>query len=289
MEAIRCQGLTRRRWGRPVLDRLDLTVGHGEVVGLVGPGGAGKTTVLRLLAGLARPSAGAAWLLGEPVPCPGRLAEVGALIGRPGADPWLTGRQQLEVLLRSGPPGPPGAVDRALGQAGLRRLADRRVGTWAGPARRRLAIAAALLRQPKLLLLDEPVAGLDAEGTARVAALLAELAGQGVTMLVAARRLGTLEPMCARVAVLDRGRLVADRPAGTVRVRLDPADHRAAVHLLAGYGPRAEAPGVLLVGQGDGYQVNQRLVGGGVYADAIETASPLAEAAGEVRGATGRG
>jgi ABC-2 type transport system ATP-binding protein len=212
MEAIRCQGLTRRRWGRTLLDRLDLTVGHGEVVGLLGPGGAGKTTVLRLLLGLARPSAGAAWLLGERVPCPARLAEVGALVGRPGAEPWLTGRQQLAALAASGPPAPPGAVEQALGQAGLRRLADRRVGTWAGPARRRLALAAALLRRPRLLLLDEPVAGLDAEGAAAVTALLAETAGRGVTMLLAARRLGALEPLCARVAVLDRGRLVAERP-----------------------------------------------------------------------------
>jgi ABC-2 type transport system ATP-binding protein len=217
MDALRCEGLTGRRRaaaGRPAVDRLDLRVGEGEVVGLVGGAGAGKTSLLCLLTGLARPAAGAAWVLGSPLPCPERLAEVGAMIGRPGAHAWLTGRAQLEVLLRCGPPGPPGAVDRALRLTGLRRLADRRVGTWAAPARRRLALAAALLRGPRLLLLDEPVAGLDADGTARVTTLLGDLAGEGVSVLIAARRLGALAPLCTRVAVLDRGRLVDDRPAG---------------------------------------------------------------------------
>jgi ABC-type multidrug transport system ATPase subunit len=277
MELIRCQALASRRrqpWAARALDGLDLSVAAGEVVGLVGPAGAGKTTLLRLLTGLARPGAGAAWLFGAMVPCPGRLAQVGAMIGRPGMYPWLSGRQHLQVLLASGPPGPAGAVDRALEQAGLRRLADRRVGHWPAPARRRLALATALLRQPPLLLLDEPVAGLDADGVTRVTALLAGLAGAGTTMLLVARRLGSLEPLCDRVVELEGGRLAGERPPGGVRITLDPADQGAALRLLASYRTRAEAPGVLLVGGGDGHEVNQALAGGGVYADAIETAGP---------------
>jgi ABC-2 type transport system ATP-binding protein len=213
MDAINCRGLTKRYRGRAVVDRLELSVKRGDVLGLLGPADAGKTTTLRLLLGLVRPDAGRAMLFGEPVPCPRLLARVGSLVGEPAFYPWLTGRENLAVLLASGPPASARAVKAALERAGLGRVADHKIKAYPPAQRQRLGLAAALLRRPRLLLLDDPLACLAHDGAEHVRDLVGELRQDGVTMLLAGRRLGELEPLCSRLAFMKAGRLLAGASA----------------------------------------------------------------------------
>jgi ABC-2 type transport system ATP-binding protein len=239
MDAINCRGLTKRYRGRAAVDRLDLSVERGDVLGLLGPAGAGKTTTLRLLLGLVRADAGRALLFGERVPCPRLLARVGSLVGEPAFYPWLTGRENLAVLLASGPPASARTVKAALERAGLGRVADHKVKRYPAAQRQRLGLAAALLRRPRLLLLDEPIACLADDGAEHVHDLIEALKQDGVTMLLAGRRLGELEPLCTRVERMIAGRLVGDgvpvehdghakaRPASPVTVGIE-VEHAAA-------------------------------------------------------------
>jgi ABC-2 type transport system ATP-binding protein len=231
VDVVHCAGVTGRVRRRAVLDRLDLTLAPGEVAGLTGPGGSGKTLLLSLLTGLAAPAAGTITVLGRPVPDPATAGQVGALVGRPGFRSWRTGRQHLAAVAAAGPPPAPGAIDEALELTGLTRQAGRRLRHWTGPQRHRLALAAALLGRPRLLLLDEPVAGLDPDGAAHLTRVLGRLAADGVPMLLTGRRLGRLEPLCTRLLTLREGRAVpAERAGGRLRGRaletavvLDPA------------------------------------------------------------------
>jgi ABC-2 type transport system ATP-binding protein len=216
VDVVHCAGVTGRVRRRAVLDRLDLTLAPGEVAGLTGPGGSGKTLLLSLLTGLAAPDAGTITVLGRPVPDPATAAQVGALVGRPGFAPWRTGRQHLAAVAAAGPAPAPGAIDEALELTGLARQAGRRLRHWTGPQRHRLALATALLGRPRLLLLDEPIAGLDPDGAVHLTRVLGRLAADGVPMLLTGRRLGRLEPLCTRLLTLREGRAV---PASGGRLR----------------------------------------------------------------------
>lgn len=219
MDVVRCAGVVWRVRRRALLDHLDLTVGAGEVVGLTGPGRAGKTLLLSLLTGLAEPAAGTITVLGRAVPHPATAAKAGTLVGRPGWAPWRTGREHLAALAAAGPPLARDAIDDALELAGLGRLAERRLRHWPAPQRHRLALAGALLGRPRLLLLDEPVAGLDPEGAAHMTRVLTTLAAEGTTMLLAARRLGRLESLCDRLVALEDGKASPAGPGGLRRLR----------------------------------------------------------------------
>jgi ABC-type multidrug transport system ATPase subunit len=153
-DAIRCHGLTKRFRGTAAVDGLDLQVAEGEVFGFLGPNGAGKTTTIRLLLGLLRADAGQAWLLGERVPCPARLAQVGAMVEEPAFYPWMSGRRNLRILAKTGAPVAKHAVEEALARAGLSAVAGRKVKAYSQGMRQRLGLAVALLRKPRLLLLD---------------------------------------------------------------------------------------------------------------------------------------
>ena len=209
MAAIRCAGLTKRFRGHTAVDGLDLEVAEGELLGFLGPNGSGKTTTIRLLLGLLRADAGAAWLLGEHVPCPTRLAQVGAVVEEPAFYPWLSGRRNLEILADSGAPVGPRAVAQALERCGLDAAASRKVKAYSQGMRQRLGLAAALLRQPRLLLLDEPANGLDPAGIHQFRTLLRELADQGTTVLLSSHLLAEIAQVCDRGAIIHRGRLVA--------------------------------------------------------------------------------
>jgi ABC-type multidrug transport system ATPase subunit len=258
------------------VDGLDLQVAEGEVFGFLGPNGAGKTTTIRLLLGLLRADAGAAWVLGERVPCPRRLGEIGAIVEEPAFYPWLSGRRNLQVVAGTGPPVAGRAVDAALEQAGLAEAADLKVKAYSQGMRQRLGLAAALLRSPRLLILDEPANGLDPAGIREFRTLLRGLGEEGTTVFLSSHLLGEVEQVCDRVAVVDRGRLVQ---AGTVselgrgeervRVLVASGEQQAALALLDGFQARADSPGVLLVQGATGRQVNQALVLGGVYAESV--------------------
>jgi ABC-type multidrug transport system ATPase subunit len=271
---LRCAGLTKRYRGVTALDGLDLTVEPGQVFGFLGPNGAGKTTTLRILLGLVAPTAGQAWVNGRRVPDPGGLAEIGAMIEEPACYPWLTGRRNLEVLALSGAPlpGPGGAIAAALDRAGLTEAADRKVKGYSQGMRQRLGLAAALMRKPSLLLLDEPANGLDPAGIAEFRTLMRSLADGGTTVFLSSHLLAEVEQVCDEVAVIRSGRLVEQGPvaslaAGRPRVRavVDPADQRAALALLAPWAARADGPDAVLVDGAESQAVARALGQGGVW------------------------
>jgi ABC-2 type transport system ATP-binding protein len=282
-EVIRCRGLGKRYGSTVAVDRLDLTVGAGQVFGFLGRNGAGKTTTMRMLLGLIRPTAGQAWLNGRQVPDPGGLARVGAMIEEPAFYPWLTGRRNLQVLALCGPPLPTGSdqIAAVLDRVGLTAVADRKVKTYSQGMRQRLGLAVALLRGPSLLLLDEPANGMDPAGIKEFRTLLRSLADDGTTVFLSSHQLAEVEQVCDEVAVLDGGRLVeqgrvADLTAARARVRVtvSTGDQAAARVLLGRWPLQATGPDGLLVEAASGREVNEALGRGGVWADQVLVERP---------------
>ena len=271
-----CRGLTKRYRGTTVVDGVALQVEPGELFGFLGPNGAGTTTVIRILLGLVQPDDGEAWVLGSRVPCPQRLAEIGALVEEPAFYPWMSGRRNLDVIARQGAAVAPGAARDALDAVGMASAAERKVGTYSQGMRQRLGIAAAILRRPALLLLDEPANGLDPAGIRELRELLRRLAGQGTTVFLSSHLLGEVERVCDRVAVIDQGRLVSVGAAGRngvadrLRITVKPDEVAGARIALAPLDvTEGDAPGSLIVAGTDGRSANQSLAGAGIYAAAI--------------------
>jgi ABC-2 type transport system ATP-binding protein len=214
--AIATEALTKRFGGVLALDRLTFTVPTGSVFGFLGPNGAGKTTTVRLLVGLARPTAGSATVAGLDATTGGR--ELAARIGYLDQDPrfhgWMTGRELLELVGRlHGLAGE--SLRRRVGEVlelvGLEGAARRRIGGYSGGMRQRLGIGQAVLNRPPVLFLDEPVSSLDPEGRRDVLEIVARLRGVA-TVLLSTHILSDVERVCDRVAILDRGRLVTEAP-----------------------------------------------------------------------------
>jgi ABC-2 type transport system ATP-binding protein len=232
-EAVTTAGLTKRYGSVLALDGLDLAVPSGVVFGLLGPNGAGKTTTIRLLTGLARPTAGRATVAGIAVGGDG--AGLRRRIGWLDQDPrfygWMRGRELLELVGRLH--GLDGAALRArVGETielvGLAHAGERRIGGYSGGMRQRLGIGQAIVHRPEVLILDEPVSSLDPEGRRDLLALVADLRGTS-TVLFSTHVLDDVERICDRVGILDRGRLVTEGPLGALLdayampvYRLDP-------------------------------------------------------------------
>jgi ABC-2 type transport system ATP-binding protein len=248
--AIATEGLTKRFGDTDVVDRLDLEVPVGSVFGFLGPNGSGKTTTIRMLLALIRPSAGSLRLLGRSMPRAASevLPDVGALVEGPAFYPWLTGRQNLHRLDAAGPDGRRATrssrVDAALARVGLTAAADKRYRAYSLGMRQRLGLAATLLRPRRLLLLDEPTNGMDPQGTREIRHFIRELADDGTTVFLSSHLLGEVEQVCTHVGIVSLGRLVAQGPleelrgAGnaTLRVETDDAAAAAAVLVRVGLG-----------------------------------------------------
>ncbi|MGW4111757.1 ABC transporter ATP-binding protein [Actinosynnema sp. NPDC004786] len=213
--AARTRGL-RKVYGRTVaVDRVDLDVPSGAVLGMLGPNGSGKTTTIRMLLGLVRPTEGEVELLGRPLPdgVAQALPHVGALVEGPGFHPFLSGRENLrraaafEPLLATGDIRQ--AVEDALERVGLAAAAHRRYRGYSLGMKQRLGLAAALLVKRKLIVLDEPTNGLDPAGTREVRKVIADLHEAGSTVVVSSHLLSEIEATCTHVAVLHRGTVVA--------------------------------------------------------------------------------
>ncbi|RBM10553.1 multidrug ABC transporter ATP-binding protein [Prauserella sp. PE36] len=213
--AARTRGL-RKLYGRTVaVDHVDLDVPEGAVLGMLGPNGSGKTTTIRMLLGLVRPTAGQVSLLGHPVPeqAGHALPDVGALVEGPGFHPFLSGRENLLRMAAAEPrlatSDIAGAVADALERVGLADAANRRYRGYSLGMKQRLGLAGALLVPRRMVVLDEPTNGLDPAGTREVRAIIAELHAAGVTVLVSSHLLAEVEATCTHVAVLQAGSVVA--------------------------------------------------------------------------------
>ena len=222
MPVIEVEGLRkeyRRLRGGSTLavDGLDLAVPDGGVFGFLGPNGAGKTTTIRCLLGLVRPSGGRMRLLGADIPrgLPKVVGRVGSIVETPMLYPRFTARRNLELLGRLGGAGP-GRVAEILERVGLGGRADDLVKTYSLGMKHRLGIGAALLKDPQLLILDEPANGLDPAGIVEVRDLIRGLGSEGRTVFVSSHILSEVQHTCDAVAILSRGRLVTQGPVGEV-------------------------------------------------------------------------
>jgi ABC-type multidrug transport system ATPase subunit len=209
-----------KRYGERIVavDRLDLRVRRGEVYGFLGPNGAGKTTTLRMLLGLVRPTSGSALVLGAPPGSPEGLARIGALIETPAFYPFLSGRDNLRVLARHA--GVPEArIDGVLEEVALSARAGDRFRTYSLGMKQRLGIAAALLKDPELLILDEPTNGMDPAGMAEMRGFIRGLGRGRRTVLLSSHLMGEVEQVCDRVGVISRGTLVREGTVDELRGR----------------------------------------------------------------------
>ncbi len=209
---------------RVAVDGLDLSVPEGGVFGFLGPNGSGKTTTIRCLLGLVRPTAGRLGLLGVEVPrsLPTVLSRVGSIVETPMFFPTMTGRRNLSLLGRIDGHGRQ-EVDAVLDRVGLADRGDDLVKTYSLGMRQRLGLAAALLKDPTVLILDEPANGLDPAGIKEIRLLLRALAAEGRTVLVSSHLLTEVQLTCDRVAIINRGRAVATGTVADVLAR----DHSA--------------------------------------------------------------
>lgn len=258
--AARATGLRKVYRSAVAVDGVDLEVPEGAVVGMLGPNGSGKTTTIRMLLGLVRPTEGSAELLGQPMPegAAAALPHVGALVEGPGFHPFLTGRENLlrqaaaEPLLASKEM--PRAVSDALELVGLTDAANRRYRGYSLGMKQRMGLASALLVPRKLVVLDEPTNGLDPAGTREVRRIIAELHAQGTTVLVSSHLLAEVEATCTHVIVLSKGTVVAQGEldelldAGSPTLQVSTPDAQAAVDALrANRIPARLAPDGVLV------------------------------------------
>ena len=274
--SIRTRGLTRRFPGGHGVQDLDLEVPAGCVYGFLGPNGAGKTTTIRLLLGLLRAQRGSIELHGLPLD-PGHrgaLARVGAMVESPALYPHLSGRDNLEVTRRL-LGAPRERIDQALAATTMTVHVGRRVREYSLGMRQRLAIALALLNQPRLLVLDEPANGLDPAGILDMRRLLRSLAADhGITVFVSSHQLSEVEQVASHVGVLHAGRLRFQGSLAELRARARPRlqlrcdDQARARELLASAGESVEAAGegllaVTLATRAEA-EVNRLLVQAGV-------------------------
>jgi ABC-2 type transport system ATP-binding protein len=239
---LEARGL-RRRYGHVVaVDGIDLTVHERDIYGFLGPNGAGKTTAMRILLGLLRPDAGTARLFGRDPQheLPEALDGVAGFVETPHFYPYLSGRTNMELLAAFDGGGGRRRIDELLELVELHDRADDRVGGYSQGMRQRLGIAAALLRDPKLLILDEPTNGLDPAGIRDMRDLIRRLAGEGMTVFLSSHLLAEVEELCTRVAIINQGRIVyegalADLHAGSApRYRLRTTDLERARQVCAG-------------------------------------------------------
>jgi ABC-2 type transport system ATP-binding protein len=271
---------------------VDLNVPRGCAYGFLGHNGAGKTTLIRMLLGLTAPSAGTIHIGGRPLPQERAavLARVGAIVEEPHFHPHLTGRENLRVIAAVRGPQAGARIGAALARVGLSDRAGDRVRTYSQGMRQRLGVARCLLADPELLILDEPMNGLDPAGILELRTMVAELVSEGRTVFLSSHLLDEVEKTCDAAAVIDRGRVIAAGAIGDL-LRSDSAeldigcdDPRLALVLLDGHpavsGAVSTEDGirVTLAGLDGAAEINARLVGAGVGVFRLEPVRESLEA-----------
>ena len=293
--AVATRGLTKTYGRHVALTGLDLSVPRGRVYGFLGPNGSGKTTALRLLTGLLRPNAGAIWLFGTPYSWRDRkrLFKVGSLIETPSFYPYMSGRENLLVLGASGPPTEPRRIDQVLNYVGMGGRARDPIQTYSLGMKQRLGIAAAMLSDPDLLLLDEPANGLDPGGMVAMRETLRYFTHDlGKTVVISSHLLHEVEQLADDVGIIDRGRLIREGPlarlledAGRVRVRVALDEMPRAAEILRTLAQERELFGIdtgeragwftVQIAPNRAAEVNRALASAGIFASGLEPGSDL--------------
>jgi ABC-2 type transport system ATP-binding protein len=263
---VRARGLVKRYKEVLAVDHIDLNVDHGDVYGFLGPNGAGKTTTLRMALGLIVPSEGKVELFGRDPMREGAkaLGGVAGFVEAPRFYPYLTARKNLQMLAALDGDGAKDRIGEVLDVVELTPRAGHRVGGFSHGMRQRLGIAAALLRRPRLLILDEPATGLDPAGMRDMRLLIRRLADDGITVLLSSHQLPEVQDLCDRVAIVDSGRVVYEgaladlRRQGGAGYRLRSTDDERALQIAR------EQPGldsVRAAEDGIDFQAEERHVG----------------------------
>lgn len=276
-DAIVTRGLTKRYGRAIVVEGVDLALPCGSAMALVGANAAGKTTLLRMIVGLVRPTRGDVAISGVPVRAGGTLPPLGAIIEEPAFDLPRSARRNLVRLATLGPPVAAGAVDALLERVGLAGAAGQPVRQFSQGMRQRLGLAGALLRDPPVLVLDEPTNGMDPAGMRLVREVVAEYRETGRSVLVSSHLLAEMQASCDLLAVLEDGRLVfegkmaaATQGDRRLRVEVDPCELAEVITVLARWHPRRAGAGVLEVEGVDGADVSRLLSAAGVFPRGIE-------------------
>lgn len=244
--AVAAVGLTKQFGGRTAVDDVSLQVAPGEIYGFLGLNGAGKTTTIRMVLGMIKPDAGHTEIFGARIAAsgPNVWSSVGHLVETPSAYPELTVRENLEGLRRLRGLGKGSAVTDVINQLGLDRYADQRARSLSLGNAQRLGLAKALLARPRLLILDEPVNGLDPAGVVEIRHLLQRLAGDGVAVLMSSHQLNEVAQLADRIGVIHEARLIEELSRDALdnlarRVTVDTDNNASAVVVLTGVGLHA--------------------------------------------------
>ena len=284
---IETRSLTKRFGDRAAVDGVDLTVPAGVAFGFLGPNGAGKTTMIRTLLGLTQPTSGDVALLGLPQPSKRAeaLARVGAIVEEPRFHPHLTGRENLKIVAAARDRAAEARIPSSLERVGLAQRADERVKAYSLGMRQRLGIARCLIADPALLILDEPMNGLDPAGILEMRHLIRAFVGEGRTVFLSSHLLDEVEKTCDQVAIVDQGRIVVQGGVEEIASSGDPTllievdDEAAARRVLDGASIEAEA-GALRIKLTPGRsaaEINRALVEAGIAVSRLEPARATLE------------
>jgi ABC-2 type transport system ATP-binding protein len=284
-DMIETQGLTKRYGSRTAVDQVDLAVPQACAYGFLGHNGAGKTTLIRMLLGLTRADAGTMRIAGRPVPDERAavLANVGAIVEEPSFHRYLTGRENLRVAAAVRGPDAMGRIGACLDAVGLADRAGDRVGTYSQGMRQRLGVARCLLADPDLLILDEPMNGLDPAGILELRQMIGRLVSEGRTVFLSSHLLDEVEKTCEAAAVIDHGKIVAAGSIGSLlrhgaaaEIEVGCDQPQRAAQLLAAHpavaatAPTADGIRVTLVAEDGAAAVNATLVQAGVAVFRLE-------------------
>jgi ABC-2 type transport system ATP-binding protein len=285
--AVETHGLTKRFGDNVAVDNVELLVPRGSAFGYLGPNGAGKTTLIRVLLGLTHADAGTMSLLGYAVPRhrDRALARVGAIVDEPRFHGHLTGRQNLQILAAAREPAAKGRIDPALERVGILHRADDKVSKYSMGMRQRLGVAACLLGDPQLLILDEPMNGLDPGGMLEMRDMILSLVAEGRTVVLSSHLLDEVERTCDAVAIVDRGKVIRQGPiaqllaGSSFEVQVECSEPDRAGGLLGGtaFGAHVQVgPDGLAISLPEGTErdaiaeVNRLLVEGGISVYRLE-------------------
>ena len=284
---IETRSLTKRFGTRAAVDSVDLTVPAGVAFGFLGPNGAGKTTMIRTLLGLTRATSGDVTLLGLPQPSKRAeaLARVGAIVEEPRFHPHLTGRENLTIVAAARDRAAEARIPDSLERVGLAQRADERVKSYSLGMRQRLGIARCLIADPALLILDEPMNGLDPAGILELRHLIRAFVDEGRTVFLSSHLLDEVEKTCDHVAIVDQGRIVVQGGVEEIAASGDPTllievdDEAAARRVLRGAAIEAEGAAlrVKLVPGGSAAEINRALVEAGIAVSRLEPARATLE------------